>query len=141
MEALGKLFVDASRYHGAKVHNAVSKLGVGRGMPPVLGYICENNGCMQSQISRLSHVSPATTTVMLQSMEKNGFIERKSDPADQRCMRIYITEAGRDVARLGKETVEQVDAQFFGVLDKDEKESFRKILLKLIGQYETEEFQ
>ena len=131
MTDLVRIFVDVSRYHQIITHNAVSKLGVGRGMAPVLGYISHNDGCRQSDISRHSHCTPATATVMLQSMEKNGFIKRVGDENDQRCMRIYITDSGREIARLGKEIVDRSDEEFFSVLNKEEQTVLREILLKL----------
>lgn len=131
MTDLGRIFVDLSRYHQGITHHAVSKLGVGRGMAPVLGYISHHDGCKQSDISRQGRVTPATATVMLQSMEKNGFIIRKCDENDQRCMRIYITESGREIARLGKEIVDRSDEEFFGVLTDEEQQRLREILLKL----------
>ncbi len=138
MSELGKLFANVSRYHGATVHQAVSKLKVGRGMPPVLGYISTHDGCRQSDISRLGHVSPATATVMLQSMEKNGFIIRRSDETDQRCMRVYITDKGKEIARLGKVTVEKVDEVFFSVLSNEERRALGEILKKLQKNIEKE---
>lgn len=131
MTDLGRIFVDLSRYHQCMTHHAVSKLGVGRGMAPVLGYISHHDGCKQSDISRQGNFTPATATVMLQSMEKNGFITRVCDENDQRCMRIYITDSGREIARLGKEIVDGVDEEFFGVLSAEEQDTLREILLKL----------
>ena len=85
MKELGRLFADVSRCHASGVHNEVSKLGVGRGMPPMLGYIREHDGCKQSELCKSGRISAATVTVMLQSLEKNGFITRTSDKDDQRC--------------------------------------------------------
>ncbi len=133
---LGMLFGEVSRKHGMKVHNAVSKLGVGRGMPPVLGYMVENNGCKQSEISRLNRVTPATVTVMLQTLEKNGFIIRKTDEADQRCIRIYITDKGRDAALKGRKAAEKTDRELFSCLSAEERQEFLRILLKLKAKLE-----
>ncbi len=138
MEPLGKLFTDAARFHSGRIHSAVSKLGVGRVMPHVLGYICHNDGCLQSEVNKVCHVSPATTTVMLQSMEKNGLIVRRTDETDQRCMRIYITDAGRKIEKLGKEAVDSGDKAFFAVLSDEERMQLRAILTKLNAPYEKE---
>ncbi len=131
MEKLGKIFVDVTRYHRYMTHNALSKLGLGRGMPPVLEYIIHNDGCRQSDISREGHMTPATATVMLQSMEKNGYISRKGDENDQRCIRLYITDEGRRVAELGKEAVESFDDEFFGILSEEDRETLGALLMKL----------
>ena len=131
MEELGKIFAQVSRFHGSLVHNEVSKLGVGRGMPPVLSYIRENDGCKQSEINKMGHVSPATVTVMLQSLEKNGLIKRWPDPDDQRCIRIYITPRGSEIAELGKKAIEAADREFFSCLTEKESKDLLLILKKL----------
>ncbi len=135
---LGMLFGEVSRKHSMRIHNAVLKLGVGRGMPPVLGYIVDNNGCKQSDISRLNRVTPATVTVMLQTLEKNGFIIRKTDEADQRCIRIYITDKGRDAALRSKEATDKADRELFSCLTSEEQREFLRILLKLKDKLEKE---
>lgn len=138
MSELGKTFADVTRYHHYMVHAAVGKIGLGRGMPPVLEYVIHHNGCKQSDISRDGHMTPATATVMLQTLEKNGFIVRYSDVNDQRCMRIYITDEGRAIAAQGKETIEKFDEKFFGVLTEDERETFRELLHKLLSVAEAD---
>lgn len=131
MENLGKIFVDVTRYHRYMVQNAVGKLGLGRGMPPVLEYVIHHDGCRQSDISREGHMTPATATVMLQSMEKNGYITRSGDKDDQRCIRLYITDEGRRAAELGKRAVENFDDEFFGILGEEDRETFAALLMKL----------
>ncbi len=138
MEPLGKLFTDAARFHSHVINSAVAKLGVGRMMPHVLGYICHNDGCLQSEVNRVCNVSAATTTVMLQSMEKNGLIVRRTDETDLRCMRIYITDTGRKVEKLGREAVNSGDKAFFGVLSDGERIQLHAILAKLNAPYEKE---
>lgn len=135
---LGRLFGEVSRRQGGRIHREVSKLGLGRGMPPVLLYVAENDGCRQSDINKLAHVAPATTTVMLQTLEKNGFITRRTDENDQRCIRIYITDKGKEAAFKGKEAVDRANAEFFANLEADEQEVMLKMLLKLTKFLEDE---
>ena len=131
MEKLGKLFADVARCHSNGVHNEVSKLGVGRGMPPMLGYIRHHNGCKQSELCKNGHISAATVTVMLQSMEKNGFITRCTDKDDQRCVRLYITPKGEETERLSRDMVESFDQEFFSCLTDGERAALGEILAKL----------
>ena len=136
MMELSRVFVDVTRYHRYMTHSAMCKIGLGRGMPPVLDYVIRNDGCKQSDISREVHMTPATAMVMLQTLEKNGFITRRSDKNDQRCMRIYITDEGRAVAKLGKETLDGFDGQFFGALTAEEQEALTGLLKKLWSSVE-----
>ncbi len=137
MKDLGKVFVDVTRYHRYLIHNAVSKVGLGRGMPPVLEYLIHNDGCKQSDISREGHVTPATATVMLQTLERNGLITRRGDERDQRCMRLYITDEGRSTAEKGKEAIDRSDEEFFSALTDEEQATLYALLIKLRGSIEN----
>ncbi len=54
----------------------------------------EHEDITQRDLVAILHLSPATITTMLQRIERQGFIERWSDPKDQRLMRIRLSEAG-----------------------------------------------
>ena len=47
---------------------------------------------------RMSSMSPderERMEKMIQRMERSGFVERRSDPEDERLSRVYLTERGR----------------------------------------------
>lgn len=68
---------------------------------------------------------------MLQTLEKNGFILRKTDENDQRCIRIYITEKGYNAALKGEKAVEAADEQLFSRLSAEEQEKMFAMMQKL----------
>lgn len=121
---------EVGRLHFQKVHDTLTKFGLGKGQPPILKYLSENNGCKQSEIAKHEHVSAATVTVTLQSMEKNGLIERKSDESDLRIMRVYITDKGRDVQKRCDEAIEETDREIYKNFSQEEIEMFKKLLRK-----------
>lgn len=55
-------------------------------------------GLSQRELADELRIERATATVMLQKLEKAGFIERRPDPRDQRVSRIYITEKGQQAS-------------------------------------------
>jgi DNA-binding MarR family transcriptional regulator len=68
---------------------------------------------------------------MIQRMERAGFIQRKSDPQDQRLSRVYLTEAGR-VIRSEVETIWlHIEAETFAGFSIEEKESLRNFFLRI----------
>lgn len=121
---------EVGRLHFQKVHETLAKFGLGKGQPPILKYLSENNGCKQSEIAKHEYVSAATVTVTLQSMEKNGLIERKSDESDLRIMRVYITDKGRDVQKRCDEAIEETDREIYKNFSQEEIEMFKKLLIK-----------
>ena len=69
--------------------------GLTAGQPPILDYLQEHDGCIQNELSRSCHLEPATITSILGTMERDGLIERRADPADRRVWQIHLTDAGR----------------------------------------------
>ena len=130
MREVEKLVREVNRLHFTVFHQTLSKFGLGKGQPPILKYLSENDGCKQSEIAQKEHVSAATTTVMLQTMEKNGLIERKSDEKDLRIMRVFITDKGREIQKKCDEAIENMEKEIYAFFTNEELESFRNLLGK-----------
>ncbi len=98
---------------GRMHHMAFTSLLRSDGLPPAqagaMKVIIRYPGLSQRELADKLHIQRATTTVMLQKMEKAGYIQRCSDQGDQRISRIYPTEAA---LTLDEETRKNVDAYF-----------------------------
>jgi MarR family transcriptional regulator, organic hydroperoxide resistance regulator len=99
------------RQHMTRMHARFEEIGIFRGQPPVLHRIWEREGCTQTELAEFVYLAPATVTKMLQSLEQGGLIERRPDPLDQRVMRVYLTQAGRDIRGAIVEREQQVEAE------------------------------
>lgn len=130
----GKIFGDVTRLHFLKMHQALSTLDLGKGQPPILRYLTMHDGCIQSDIAKQEKKAPATITVMLKTMEKNGLIERRSDPTDHRTMRVYITDKGREAHENVGKAFAEMDREVFSVFDEKEYEEFLYLLGKMKGR-------
>ena len=49
------------------------------------------------QLAKAADLNPATVTAMLDSLERNGVIERHQDPDDRRVSLVSLTGAGQDL--------------------------------------------
>lgn len=49
------------------------------------------------QLARAADLNPATVTAMLDTLARNGTIERRPDPDDRRVTLISLTKAGQDL--------------------------------------------
>jgi MarR family transcriptional regulator, organic hydroperoxide resistance regulator len=49
------------------------------------------------QLARAADLNPATITAMLDSLARDGIIERHPDPGDRRVILVSLTEAGQDL--------------------------------------------
>ena len=126
-----EIFRETVHLHFLKLHQTMSSVGLGKGQPPVLHHLSLKDGCMQSEIAKCERKTPATTTVMLQTMEKNGLIERRSDPEDLRRIRVYITDKGREAEKSAMLALAKMDEDIYSVFTDDEYDEFFRLLNKM----------
>ncbi|MCX6798493.1 MAG: MarR family transcriptional regulator [Candidatus Diapherotrites archaeon] len=70
---------------------AINPLGLG-----VLRALCRNN-CTISELSQKLFLASATLVPVIDSLEKDGFITRKSDPKDRRRNPLLLTAKGKEI--------------------------------------------
>lgn len=96
-----------------------------------LSYSQEN--VTQVQLAAHAKVDVMMTSNVLRSLEKKGLVTRKIHPVDTRAKSVILTEAGRDVFLAAVKIVDQIDNNFFSVLD-DRGSIFNTLLLALVDQ-------
>jgi DNA-binding MarR family transcriptional regulator len=91
------LMLAASRLLGAygqhTVHAAglkVSPAGLG-----VLRALMASDGLKSTEVAEQAWCTPGTVTSVVNTLVKDGFVERRPDDADRRVVRLYITDEGR----------------------------------------------
>lgn len=114
-EPLGRLFVHTSKLHKDLLRKLAHKNGLEQGQPIALAVI----------------ITTASTTTLLQKLEKAGLIERKPDPNDQRAFCVYATEKGHMVDKQMKQGLKELEEACFYNFSQDELQEFRRLLLKL----------
>ncbi len=73
----------------------------------------------------------STVTQMLNSMEKNGLIERISESSDKRLKRIILTEKAKKCHKTVCSELDKIDQELINYLTADEVEQLKNILEKL----------
>lgn len=58
----------------------------------VLAYLSRNEGTSQARLAEMTGVEPMSVVRILDRMEKDGWIERRSHPTDRRARRLYLKE-------------------------------------------------
>ena len=131
-ETLDFLLAQICRLHYIRLHELLETVGLYRGQPPLLHVLWEQEGLSHTELSTRLQISPATTTKMIQRMEKAGFVQRRSDPQDQRLSRVYLTDAGRTIRSEVEAIWTQIEAETFAGLSVEEKESLRYLFQEII---------
>jgi len=74
-------------------------IGVTRPQWQVLALVNRNEGINQGGLAELIEVEPITVARMVDRLQESELIERRSDPADRRAWRLFLTDKGRDLLR------------------------------------------
>lgn len=122
------LFHALMRAHFNAQMSGLSKRGLPRlGSPKILFVLMDYSARnapppSQKELADLLHISPATVANSLKSMERSGFIVRKTDERDSRRNLIAITEEGRDALLTTREVLESVDSYMFHGFSQEERD-------------------
>jgi DNA-binding MarR family transcriptional regulator len=74
------------------------------------------------QLARAADLNPATITAMLDSLARDGIIERRPDPGDRRVILVSLTEAGQDLMAERRERWFSLWDEHVGDLSPEERD-------------------
>jgi MarR family transcriptional regulator, transcriptional regulator for hemolysin len=116
----------------------LSGLGVGAPALGVLLRLAEEDGLTQADLSRRQRVEAPSMCRMVDRLEREGLVERRSDPADRRATRVHLRPDGRSVAERGGAVVEEIEGRAFDGLDDDERRLLGELLGRVLDRMSTE---
>lgn len=136
-----QLFHVLERKHHNAVDSLLSRHGIGNiGQPMILCILSQQkDGTIESQkeLARRLRVSPATMTVSLKSMERDGYVKKLSNAEDLRCKPITITEKGRRAAQLIDEVFESLDHGMYQGFSTEDREHISGLYRRIIDNLDA----
>ena len=117
--------------HHKQIDTAFEELGLYRGQPQVLMHLKHKGGCAQTELGAMRNVKAATISKVLQRMEHAGFVERRSDPEDQRVSRVYLTPAGHAICEDVQKTLDAMDEETFANFTLEERVLLRRFFAQI----------
>lgn len=123
------LLINHSIYQ-KKMYEAIENLKLSIGQPKVFDFLKDHDGCIQKEIAVGCQIEPASVTSILLTMEKRGFIERRSINDNRRAHYVFLTEEGKRIANLVREAMLKVEEQVLENFTTEEKEILVKLLKK-----------
>jgi len=119
--------------HRQLIGKLLSEADTHPGQAFCLRMLAANDGITQRDLAEAMQLSRPAVTTMLQRMQKAGLIVRRADDADQRLMRVYLTDGGRTLAAQMRETFAvYISTAFDSMTVKDRRELER--LLGIVAQ-------
>jgi len=102
----------------------------GIGQPRILCILArrEENGerPTQRELAEQLHVSAATVTTSLKSLERQGYVHIGPDEADGRCKRVSITGKGREAVVRCFDVFSRVNRQMYSGFSQEELEQLQQ---------------
>ena len=111
--------------------------GLTLGQPKVLDFLQEKDGAAQKEIAAACHIEPASLTTILNGMEEKGLIQRKSLNGNRRSWHIFLTDRGKEMTEAIGMGFEELEAQAFSGISREERESFLKTFEKIYQNMEA----
>ncbi|PYI52531.1 MarR family winged helix-turn-helix transcriptional regulator [Paenibacillus flagellatus] len=119
------------RQHHSNSHLLLKSNDVHPGQPPLLFLLARHDGLRQHELAERLRVKPATVTVMVNRLVKNGLVERRADPDDQRATRVYLTAKGRGAVDEVRGALQESEAHALEGVTPEERMELRRILLRM----------
>ncbi|MBQ7521321.1 MAG: MarR family transcriptional regulator [Clostridia bacterium] len=101
------------------------------GQPKVIDYLRDNDGSVQKDIANACCIEPASLTVVLNLMERQGLIEKRMCNNNRKNLHIYLTDKGRELSDRIEEEFLEVEKIMTEDFTKKEKEMFLASLEKV----------
>lgn len=113
-----------------KLQPKLCNLGLYPGQEILLNIIANNNGLTAIELAKITNRKRSTITKALQSLEKNGYIEKKATN-DKRKFPVYLTDKGKKLNEEVKKTVKIVFDDLEQKITNEEKIVITNLLKKI----------
>jgi len=90
-------------------------------------------GIHQKEISEQMRINPSSVSELIDKLEDDGYLERRTDPADRRATLLMLTEKGAARAAEVEDERSARIGKLFETLSEAEKKTLDALLIKLIG--------
>jgi DNA-binding MarR family transcriptional regulator len=125
---IGYLLRQASVALRGAMDRALADLQVTTPQFAVLTMIAAYPGLSGADLAKLTFLTPQTINVIVRNLERDGAIEKTAHATHGRILRLHATAKGQALLKRCRARVAEVEAQFGGLLGKDEEKIVRRWL-------------
>lgn len=111
----------------------MEQIAMHRSQAALLCKLFVQDGMTQSEIAQQLSVQGATVTDMLQRMEEANLVTRRRDSDDNRLVRVYLSDLGREKERSIAEQFVKLESTIFADFEEPEREMLRKLLRRAVS--------
>lgn len=96
----------------------------------VLWILNKDQGMKQAELAERMDVAPISLTRQIDLLEAEGLVERRQDPQDRRCFRVFLTKAAEPVLKTLRSLAQDTRGQALAGISADEQ----RLLLNLLSR-------
>jgi MarR family transcriptional regulator, organic hydroperoxide resistance regulator len=115
----------------------MAQIDMHRAQATLLCRLFIQNGMTQSEIGEQLAIQGATVTNIVQRLEEAGLVIRQRDPEDNRLVRVYLTEAGRERERSIVAQFTRLEEGVFKGISEVERALLRRMLQQMLHNMNT----
>jgi DNA-binding MarR family transcriptional regulator len=104
----------------------------------VLLPLFEQDGLRMGELARRARLSKQAMTELVPRLERDGLVERRTDPSDGRASLIFLTARSRAFEPVAATVLGELDGLVRSRLDPERVEELKAALRELIGLDETQ---
>ena len=93
--------------------------------------LARKDGRTQLDLVKATHLKAPTISVVLQKLEKEGYVTKRPDEYDLRATRVTLTEKGRALDEQMRKTIYEEDEVAMSNLTDSERETLVRLLSKV----------
>ncbi|HEX2580839.1 MAG TPA: MarR family winged helix-turn-helix transcriptional regulator [Dongiaceae bacterium] len=129
--SFGFLLHDTARLLRRDFERRAKVLGLTRAQWSVLFHLSKAEGSSQAELADILEVQPITLARQIDKLEHAGWVERRSDPTDRRCYRLYLRPASHPILAKMRAFGQDTRAVALAGIDLVKRDELMKILKKI----------
>lgn len=134
---LQALILTATKLMGVYGQDSVRAAGLKVSLPGlgVLRVLMGEDGLKASEVAGRAWSTPGTLTAVVNTLVRDGFVERRPDEADRRVVRLYITESGRSLITYYVSRGMTWWRKAFDFVDPEDEAVVRRFFVQMIDHF------
>ena len=132
---LGFLLAKAAQHWNERLTERFAAAGYGDVRPSygsILIPLYEQDGLRMGELARRAHLSKQTMTSLVRRAERDGLVERRSDPRDARASRVFLTPRSRAFEPVAEDVLRELHEDVRTRLGPERADELRQALSELL---------
>jgi DNA-binding MarR family transcriptional regulator len=101
----------------------------------VVRLLAAHDGLKSSEVAARGWSTPGTVTSVVDTLVRDGYVERRRDPGDRRVVRLHLTDQGRRKLAESLSLVAPKWQSAFGYVDPADEPAVRRFLVDTIEHF------